>query len=300
MGEMMPLHSAVWFTTMACNYHCHYCWEVQAQDHGEFKPGPWDKTADRWVAAWNRLRPNVLDVTGGEPFLLPWLVDFYQRLDPAIRCGMTTNISHDLTQFVQKIPPERFINITCSWHPSDNGTKTHPNNLYLFTGRLLMLKERGYPVQVNYVAWPEQQWLIADFKKWFEDHGVRFHVDPYSGIAYYPFTATDAEEENVRKYTGPDRVQHEWTQKYGKNYRVDCSGGIHHINVQPDGSAWRCILDRQLMINPLGNILDEDFALLEQPRTCDEHWRCPGCDRDKVRVNFVGEQPYPGLPVVEV
>lgn len=295
----MPLKSAVWFTTMACNYHCHYCWEVQAQDRGEFKAAPWDKTSDRWVAAWNRLKPGILDVTGGEPFLLPWLVDFYERLDPGIQLGMTTNISHDLTQFVQRVPPERFVNITCSWHPSDNGTKGQPNNLFLFTGRLMLLAQRGYPVCVNYVAWPEQLWLIDFFRDWFQSRGVRFHVDPYSSIAYYPFEMSEREEAYVRKHTGPDREPHEWTRQYGKDYQVDCSGGIDHISVQPDGSAWRCILDRQLMINPLGNILDESFTLLDTPLPCDEHWRCPGCDRDKVSVNFIQQQPYPGLPIVE-
>lgn len=296
----MPLKSAVWFTTMACNYHCHYCWEVQAQDRGEFKAAPWDKNADRWVSAWNRLKPGILDVTGGEPFLLPWLVDFYERLDPAIKLGMTTNISHDLTQFVQRVPPERFVNITCSWHPSDNGTKSQPNNLFLFTGRLMLLKQRGYPVCVNYVAWPEQLWMIGFFKEWFESRGVRFHVDPYSSIAYYPFDLSEAEAQYVRKHTGPDREPHEWTTQHGRNYQVDCSGGIDHISVQPDGSAWRCILDRQLLINPLGNILDDDFRLLDTPRTCHEHWRCPGCDRDKVAVQWIGKKPYQGLPVVEI
>ena len=44
---------------------------------------------------------------------------------------------------------------------------------------------------------------------------------------------------------------------------VLCSGGVDHINVQPDGSAWRCILERQLGINPLGNVFDPGFELLE-------------------------------------
>ena len=26
--------------TMACNFKCKYCWEVQAQERGEFKPVP--------------------------------------------------------------------------------------------------------------------------------------------------------------------------------------------------------------------------------------------------------------------
>lgn len=44
-----------------------------------------------------------------------------------------------------------------------------------------------------------------------------------------------------------------------------CSGGVDHINVQPDGSAWRCILERQLAINPLGSVIDPGFELLKSP-----------------------------------
>jgi hypothetical protein len=65
---------------------------------------------------------------------------------------------------------------------------------------------------------------------------------------------------------------------------VLCSGGVDHINVQPDGSAWRCILEWQLAVNPLGNVFESRFGLLETPRQCDESWQCPACDRDKVMI----------------
>lgn len=305
------LHSAVWFTTMACNFKCHYCWEVQAQEHGLYKAAPFGETCDKWVAAWNKLKPSILDITGGEPFLLPWLTDMIKRLDPDIKLGMTTNISHDLTHFVQEIGPERFVNITCSFHPTENGTARNPMNLYLFTGRALMLKNRGFPITINFVTWPEQLWLIDDFKAWFEQKGLRFHVDSYSSISYYPFKFSDKELAYAGKFLAPGRKPPELVQKYGQNYQVTCSGGLSHLSVQPNGDATRCILEHQLLHDPaypkdnvkaVGNILDPDFELWDTELPCNEHFRCPGCDRDKVKFKFVQEidRTALGLPPITV
>jgi len=44
------LKSAIWWTTMACNFKCKYCWEVQAQERGEFTPVPF-RPAQDWLEA---------------------------------------------------------------------------------------------------------------------------------------------------------------------------------------------------------------------------------------------------------
>lgn len=297
------IRSAVWFTTFACNFKCHYCWEVQAQERGEYKPAPFGTSADPWLTAWNRLRPAVIDITGGEPFLIPWFVDLVAGLVPAIRLGLTTNLSHDLTQFVQRVPADRFVSITCSFHPSENGTHKHPMNPDLFLGRCLLLKNRGFHVTVNFVTWPEQLWLIDEYKFRFERHGLRFHVDPYSSIAYYPFEFSAAERAYVKPFLSADRRPHVWTEEHGQDYFVHCTGGVTHLNVQPDGTAHRCILEHQMRMNPVGNILDSDFQpFADDRRPCHEHWRCPGCDRDKVGIRFGGraDRKTLGLPLIEV
>ena len=51
------LKSAIWWTTMACNFKCKYCWEVQAQERGEFKSVPFRPARD-WLEVWNRCGHN--------------------------------------------------------------------------------------------------------------------------------------------------------------------------------------------------------------------------------------------------
>lgn len=252
---------------------------MQAQERGEF---PREKClpAQPWIDAWKKLRPEILDITGGEPFLQPELVRIIQELAAnGSRMAMTSNLSFPILEFVQKVTPDQMFSITASFHPSQNGTAKKPMNPDIFLGRVLLLQEFGFRVTVNIVAYPEQIWLLPKHVKFFEDHNVRWHVDPYGPISYYPWRYTEKERELLSKFVGDDRKQQ---PDIGP---VSCSGGQTHLSVQPDGSAWRCILETQQGLNPLGNILQEDFEL---PRgdwlRCDQQKNCPGCDRDKVQV----------------
>ena len=275
------LKSVVWWTTMACNFKCKYCWEVQAQERGEFKPIPL-KPASEWLAVWNRLKPALLDISGGEPFLMPDLVDLIVGLNPEIRVGLTSNLSHPLLEFARHVSPERVVSIAASFHPTENGTRQCPMNPEIFVGRCMFLQSRGFRITVNCVAWPEQLYLIPAWAEMFRSHGLRFHVDPYSPMAYYPYEYSEAERKLLEPWIVPNRQVGLTVIQPVEPVAVDCSGGIDHLSVQPDGSAWRCILERQLGINPLGNVFDPEFRLLDEPRMCRESWRCPACDRDKV------------------
>lgn len=230
------------------------------------------------------MRPEVLDITGGEPFLQPGLLDIIESLaSNGTRLAMTSNFSHSIMEFVKRVTPDQMFSITASYHPSENGDRKNPMNVDVFLGRMLLLREFGFNVTINIVAWPEQIWLIP---KWVElFHGVhkfRVHVDPYSSIEYYPWEYTEAEKGLLRQYVSEGRNIDR--PELGP---VTCSGGISHLSVQPDGSAWRCILERQQMKHPLGNILDEDFKLLSEPLVCEQQRNCPGCDRDKVEVHQI-------------
>ena len=66
-------------------------------------------------------------------------------------------------------------------------------NPEIFVGRCLILQNHGFRMTVNVVAWPEQMYLIPAWAEMFRSHGLRFHVDPYSSIAYYAYEYTDTE-----------------------------------------------------------------------------------------------------------
>lgn len=271
-----PLKSAVWFLTWKCNFKCSYCWEVQRIIKGELAPEPF-KDYREWVVAWNKLKPQILDISGGEPFLQPNFMKLLQELDDSIQVAITTNLSFDVTEFVQNINPKKIRSLTFSLHP------TQKMSLDQFIGRVLLIKNRGFgPITVNFVTWPEQLWMIGKYKKIFENEiGVRFHVDPYAATPHFPYTFSDTELKYMQQFTGSDREHF-----YGgsNEFNVACSGGMNHISVEPDGTAYRCIQDKVTGQPSLGNILQENFRLNEKKTFCDQFFQCPGCDRDKVDV----------------
>lgn len=267
---------------MACNFKCKYCWEVQAQERGEFKPEPF-LPWERWLEAWTRLSPEFLDITGGEPFLHGvGLVNLLKHLPKSIKVSITSNLSHSLLEFVKVATPAQVHSITASFHPAENGTKANPMNPEIFIGRIKFLEEFGFQVTANIVAWPEQLWLIPHWVEMFKAQGIRWHIDPYQSIAYYPWEYTENEKNLLRSYMTDNRAWGLDPKPDGKV--VKCSGGVSHISVQPNGDAWRCILERQQLINPLGNVFDVGFKPWGEELTCLQSWQCPACDRDKVTI----------------
>ncbi len=274
MKNHQRLKSAVWFITWKCNMKCQYCWEVQRIRVGDLKPEPY-KDYKNWVRAWNKLKPEILDISGGEPFLQPNFLEMLEEFDDSIKVAITTNLSLDITKFVQRIKPSKIASMTLSLHPTQKLSLEH------FKGKLLLLKNRGFgPLTVNFVTWPEQMYLLPEYKALFEGLGVRFHVDPYSATPFDPYEFNAEEETFIKDYVGSDRAHWFGDQN---TFNVVCSGGIEHLNVGPDGQAHRCIHDRHMKIAPVGNILDEDFSLNKDWTFCPDFWRCPGCDKDKIR-----------------
>ncbi len=294
VGKGAQLKSAVWFLTWACNFKCPYCWEVQRIAHGEMKADPFIE-AEKWVAAWNRLRPAILDISGGEPFLQPNFIRMLQGFDDSIRIAITSNLSFDLTEFVEKISPSKVFSMTVSFHPTQKLT------LNAFLGKALLLKNRGFRITVNFVTYPEQLWMLGNYKQIFESQGLNFHVDPYAPTSYYPFELSENERAYLRPFVGGDRAHASALTGDKREIHVLCSGGVSHLNVQPNGDAYRCIREVNTKISAtgdkVGNLFDPDFKLYSEWKYCGYYHICPGCDRDKVKVKRVEPpaSPQPGF-----
>lgn len=267
------LRSAVWFLTWRCNFNCPYCWERQRQTRGECQAEPFHDYK-KLVSGWNKMKPKVLDITGGEPFMQPDFISMLKEMDDSINIAITTNLSFDITRFVQEITPKKVFSMTLSLHPTGN------MSIDVFIGKAMLLQKRGFKITVNFVAYPEQMWLIAMYRKMFTDAGINFHVDPYAQTEYYPFEFSDKEKKYVAFFTGEDRKN-----AFDTMVRpVMCSGGYDHIAVFPDGSIYRCVNDKIKGVDPLGSLFDNEITLNYGGTPCEDYNKCAGCDRDKVSV----------------
>jgi MoaA/NifB/PqqE/SkfB family radical SAM enzyme len=267
------INSAVLFLTWHCNLNCPYCWERQAQKHGKFTPEPFIDT-DKWIEALNRLEIGTLDISGGEPFMQPRFFEMLQGLN-AKRIAVTTNISHDLTQFVKTISPQKVFSMTLSYHPTSRMSFDE------FFGKALLLKNKGFQITVNYVAYPEQMYMIPMLHGRFTSAGIRFHIDPYAPTEFFPYEFSEQEKAFLAPFVGGDRAN--FFEKEMDGHRI-CSGGRTHLNIQPTGDAYRCIHDKVTGLKKVGNIFDADFSPLKEDEACYDWINCSGCDRDKVEI----------------
>lgn len=231
-----------------------------------------------WVAAFNRIKPETLDITGGEPFLNKNLVDILGALDKKIRVGITTNLTQSIMEFVEKISPNQVFSMTLSYHPSQTAITRDA-----FLGKAMLLERRGFKVCVNFVAHPEQMFMIPALKAIVESCGIRFHVDPYGidNLGQYPYSQSDI--EFLSPFVDKDR-QFRIKSNRGP---VKCSGGRDYMLVDPDGYAFRCWALHLATEPAFGNILDGTFEPFREDSLCSMSGVCGGCDRDKVTITPV-------------
>jgi MoaA/NifB/PqqE/SkfB family radical SAM enzyme len=226
-----------------------------------------------WVNAFNRIGPQIMDITGGEPFMNKNLVDIINGL--SCKIGLTTNLSQNILEFVQKVSPSKVVSITVSYHPSQVMTQE------AFIGKALLLANRGFNVTVNFVAHPEQLFLIPAARALFESMGLRFHVDPFATDNQNRFEYSDREKQFLAPFVQADREFR--IKDVQKN--VKCSGGRNYLQVDPDGFAYRCMTMHLTHEAPLGNILDPLFKVNKSDAPCSIADLCGGCDRDKVTIS---------------
>jgi len=261
------MKAIVWQERYRCNFSCPYCGIYSLKSRGDIKA-----TWQEWVEAFNRLKPGVIDITGGEPFLNKNLIDIVNGLDTTV--AITTNLSQTVLEFAQNVSPNKVISMTLSYHPSQGLSQE------AFVGKVLLLANRGFNVTINFVAYPEQIYLIPALKGLFEGIGLRFHVDPYAENNQLRFKYSERENIFLSQFVNQDRA----FRVHDVEKVVTCSGGRDYIQVDPDGFAYRCMTMNLRKESPIGNILDKTFKLNDKDETCGIGDLCGGCDRDKCTI----------------
>lgn len=173
-GKKKPI-TFLWAPTWKCNYSCTYCDLPTPKD---------ERLAAEWVDAFGRffdlngIDGGLVEVTGGEPLFYKDIGTIFRFLaDRGFLLQVTTNVSGDIqSALVRAAPPEKFVMVSCSLHPSDKNFRWEQ-----FRGRVLSLKAYGYKVAVNFVGHPDQVMLAPEFYAFFKKHDVPFVLIPMEG-----------------------------------------------------------------------------------------------------------------------
>ncbi|OGR56793.1 MAG: hypothetical protein A2X36_04330 [Elusimicrobia bacterium GWA2_69_24] len=204
--EAMPVFWN-WEMVLACNFRCSYCnytclgWE---RHHAmNVFPG-----LARLSEVWSRIQDLYgtvhIELSGGECTSYPGWEGVINMLVGIHTVSLDTNLSLDAERFAKLVKLER-VRISASFHPQFSDFDS-------FLRKCLTLKERRVSdLFINYVAYPDQLAEMARYKKAFNEHGIRFYVQPFQGVyrkcSVYPESYTEAELgliEEALALGGPD------------------------------------------------------------------------------------------------
>lgn len=99
-----------WILTEKCNLNCYYC--LQNADTRMAKRTPVD-----YRFAQKAEFPMLFHLTGGEPFLVPNLINLINELQAMGHyVSMNTNLTHSTRDFSKLVGKEHFLFINSSYH----------------------------------------------------------------------------------------------------------------------------------------------------------------------------------------
>jgi hypothetical protein len=202
----------IWSPTLACNYTCAYCGCAagEKQIRNDFPSSHPELTVDEWADIWSdilaRFEYGILSITGGEPLLSEATIPVLSLVTQKFACYITSNISRNVMEFTRgRIRPGGpsevdgfgevpigLSGINCSLHPTSKGF-----NWELFKGSVLLLRNAGFHVSVNYVGYPLQLYLAPEYKAWCEQNNVEFTLSSWQGVD---------NDGTIARYSFPERT----------------------------------------------------------------------------------------------
>lgn len=269
-----------WLIHYKCSYRCPYC----------FFEGMWGEVEKRnrylpheqWLSAWERIRAKYGDlkviITGGEPTIYPGFTELAAGLSTSAAVSFDTNLSIDknaLARFLSSVDGRRLF-MGMSFHQSHA-------RLGEFLEKAKMVKDAGIDCRVHFVTYPPYLGGMAKYREIFASEGFRFTPIPFRGVfegKEYPAAFTAAEQGAIYGVTSviapQDRAWSDRQVVQVKSRDKKCRAGQSYARVDADGSVYPCGNDVAKSRDKwlLGNILDDNFALRDEPLTCRQE-TCP-------------------------
>ncbi|MDR1502073.1 MAG: hypothetical protein LBT43_06420 [Prevotella sp.] len=299
----------IFFVTYRCTYKCPFCW--QRHDAGEYaKVNPLQFSAIATANMFNRLKPQFIYFTGGEPTLYKDLFILMNNLDPNITIAITSNLgpSFDVDSYAKLVSPEQCYPLGFSYHPSET---TEDQFLY----KLDKILEAGFQVHVESVLYAPDLPRLLSIKDKLAARKVVRKYDRCFLPSGQQHVLSEAEEGLVRELYGESNPKAENSASGSRPAVVNkmrdkrgiilCPAGHKSFHIDPKGDIYCCMsaLDRARLFNPwalphyqpIGNIKDSSFTYLEKPILCWEAFRCSACDYENLQSawHFVSPERLP-------
>ena len=226
--------------TWRCQNACSYCWVQQTvRVRPELMNAP-ERSMDDWVNAIRRDGVELVDVAGGEPFLLPWMPYLFPAC-PDTKFGLSTNgLALGGLRRMANMRPHNVTAINISYHP-----ESHVDDYEMLWRQAIMaIRATGGKTHSNIVDVGDNVEASETAIEWMKALAILYEVSPYEDMS-----VLDEMQETP----------------------MCCKGGEQHLVVAPDGTAWPCL---SWLRSPfwrdgiLGNWLDGTVDLSRKPNPC--------------------------------
>ena len=161
--DYKDMFTIVWMVTRACNFKCMYCYQPDTLN-SDFK-------IDELIGKLNELpKPFRIQVTGGEPLLFPWMIEFCQKVGKiGGKIELQTNFSLQVREFLDSTSPEYIEFILASYHPKERA-RVIPNGIQKFIDDILYAKSKGFTIMTWNIDDPRisPEQFLADCKVLYE------------------------------------------------------------------------------------------------------------------------------------
>ncbi len=185
--------------------------------------------------------------TGGEPFLIPNLVDASVEITKKHFVYVTTNLITGKTmEFAEKINPQRVVKFTASLHIKEL-ERLNLVDKYIDTYQLY--RKRGFRIRAWEVAYPALLGEADKYKKYFHERGVELHFNPFIGYyngKLYPESYTSEEFQIFS-------LDNSSCEVYNSKGKI-CNAGYNTGLVSPTGDIRPCYQRSEEMGNIYGEI----------------------------------------------
>lgn len=269
----------LWNVTRSCNFRCHYCYFPHKAEPvvPAFDPGRLADMLDAAGGEW------LVGMTGGEPLLYPDFAGLCSLLARRHRVAFDTNLSLSkvVAELADTVDPARVEDIYAAVHIEERERR---GGVDVFIDNVLLLREKGFPVTVNYVLHPTLAERFPADRDFFAARGVRLSPRPFKGV-FGGKTYPAAYGAEAKKLLGEKA-----SRKMVYNFRgLPCHAGSRLLRLEPDGEVLRCPGDKTSLGNVAGGV-----TLLGDAAPCDKG-RCPCQGLDYVGLSHAEARFVEGL-----
>jgi hypothetical protein len=247
------------FLTLSCNYRCSYC----LNSFGELRAGEKSLSGEDWARGLNRIiSRDDLPVTlqGGEPSTHEDFIYIINNLKDSLNIDILTNLQFDVEEFISKVKPARlrrkapYASIRVSFHPEVMSIKET-------IAKALKMIDAGFSVGIWGILHPKYKDIILEAEAASKARGIDFRAKEFLG------------EYGNRLYG---------TYKYAgaceRKFQREALCKTSELIIGSDGGVYRCHSDLYERRVPIGNILDDNFKIIDEYKICHSFGRCNPCD----------------------